>query len=144
VIKKRIFGISRDIRILFLLQALVFSSAGSVLFLVLVSNNRKWYLSAVDDLVLAFCAAAMLTFGYGSSIAARSRSWRDVKLLIQMQIAFYTTATLVLMVVMFIGGVAAASLVSILACVGIGGVWIGIYFKSRKEVKGPGINIKEF
>lgn len=143
MIKKRLFIMPKGLRVLFLLQALAFFSAGLGILL-LVLNDHDVPLSAMDDLVLPFCAAAMLTLGVGSSLAVRSKSRRDVELLIRMQIALCTTAALVFVVVMFLRGVSAALLVSILAWAGIGGMWICIYFKNRKEVKRPGINIKEF
>jgi hypothetical protein len=144
VIKKWIFRVSKWVRILFLLQAFFFLITGLGLLLLLDSKQRIMPLSVIQDLQMPISAALMFAFGVGSLLASRSWGWREIELLVQMQIALYVTTALVLMLVIFIRGVSAALLVSISTCVGMGGVWIRIYFKSRKEVKRPGINIKEF
>ena len=144
MIKKWIFRVSKWVRILFLLQAFLFFMTGLGLLLLLDSKLSILQLSATEDLQMPITAAFMFAFGVGSSLASRSWGWREIELLVQMQIALYVSTAAVLMLVTFIRGVSVALLVSILTCAGMGGVWIKIYFKSRKEVKRPGINIKEF
>ena len=144
VIMKRMSIIPRTIRTLFLLQAIVFFIAGVGLFLMPDVDNAASHLSGVEHPLKPIYVGLMLAFATGSLLAIRSRMWREVQLLIQMMIAFDVITLLVLAGIVFTHGATIALWISILICVGNGSAWSGIYFKHLKEVKGPGINIKEF
>jgi hypothetical protein len=144
VIKKRMSIIPRPLRTLFLLQAIVFFGAGVGLLLMPDFDAAASDFSGVEHLLKPIFLGLMLAFATGLLLATRSRTWREVQLLIQIMIAFCVITLFALAGMVFTHGATIALWVSILITVGNGSAWSGIYLKHSKEVRGPGINIKEF
>jgi hypothetical protein len=141
---KRIFVIPKDIRSLFILQAIVFFILGFSVLLLLDPKEVDVHLSGVEVYVIPIAAAFMLAFALGSWLAIRARTRHEVELLVKVTIAFYAISTLILATTIVAQKSTVASWISFLTFVAGGSAWLVAYFKHSKEVRRPGINIKEF
>ncbi len=95
-------------------------------------------------LIVTFCAAILFAFGLSSLLAMRCKGWREVALLVQIQILTYLTTGLILTGAILLGEVLTTLWTAVLICFGLGSAWIMIYLKKREEVRRLRINIKEF
>jgi len=132
------------VRVLFLSQATTFFVLGVSVLLMLDPKEIKRDPLALESISIHVCAASILAFALGSLLAIRIRTWREVEIMIQTTIMFYVITIITLAAVTMTHNATMVSWISILACFGGGSIWCWIYFKYLKEVRGPGINIKEF
>jgi len=141
---KRMIRKPKVMQALFFLQALISYAGGLGLLLMPDALGNNVHTSAMEGLLTLYCAAIMLAFGVGSSLAIRSKGWHEVKLLVQMQITLAGIVVLALVMTGFIHGVSPTLWACILGCAIVGAAWVKIYLTRIEEVKRPVINIKEF
>lgn len=135
---------SRSVWSLFLIQSLLSYALGLGLLLTIVSLDPAVHTPAIEAHAIAYSGSLMLAFGVGSSLALRANRWREVELLVLIQIILCLATAVGLALTIFLRGASTTLWVAVLVYAGLGGIWVMLFLKNTKEVRGPGINIKEF
>lgn len=138
------FGMSNRVWALFLLHSLLAYAVGIGWFLADFTSDVPQASWIHEELVVPIGASIIIAFGASSSLALRSKRWREVQLLVLFQLVFYLTTAVGLSIAILLHRAPTALWIAVPTCTGLGGVWAFVYLKHREEVRGPGINLREF